>query len=378
MPWKESSKMSSRLEFVRFALAPGANVRALCRKFGVSAKTGYTWIERYKQKGEAGLKDRSSRPLTTPNRTSARLEAQVLALHDQYPCWGGRKLAALLPDGFAKPHHNTIAAILRRHGRQVVAHADVTEPATKRFEHEAPNLLWQMDFKGHIALTDKRAGRCHPLTVLDDHSRFAVCLAACSGEDGRQVQAALTQVFCTYGLPQRITCDNGPPWGTSGHDTLSRLEIWLIRLGIHVSHSRPYHPQTQGKDERFHRTLKRELLERNGFNTIDACQSAFNGWRDQYNLIRPHEALGQRPPVSRYKPSARPFPSDLPAVEYDEGDEVRRVRRHGQLYFKGRDYFVGEGLLDELVAVRPTAEDGVFKVFFCDREIRTIDLRNPG
>lgn len=370
--------MSCRLEFVFLALTPGANVRALCRAFGVSPKTGYTWIARYKQEGEAGLDERSRKPLTAPNRSNAQLEAQVLALHDQYPCWGGRKLAALLPDGVAKPHHNTIAAILRRHGRKLVPYADVTRPATKRFEHEAPNLLWQMDFKGHIALTDKRAGRCHPLTVLDDHSRFAVCLAACSGEDGMQVQAALTQVFCTYGLPQRITCDNGPPWGTSGHGTLSRLEIWLTRLGIRVSHSRPYHPQTQGKDERFHRTLKRELLERNGFNTIDACQNAFDGWRDQYNLIRPHEALGQQPPVSRYRPSARPFPLHLPPVQYDEGDEVRRVRRHGQLYFKGRDYFVGEGLLDELVAVRPTAEDGVFKVFFCDRELRTIDLRKPG
>jgi transposase InsO family protein len=378
MPWKEISQMSSRREFVMLASVPGVNIRALCRRYGVSPKTGYTWIARYQQEGEKGLNDRPRRPLTAPNRSDAQLEAQVLALHDQYPCWGGRKLAALLPDGMAKPHHNTIAAILRRHGRKLVPHVDVTGPATKRFEHEAPNLLWQMDFKGHIALTDKRAGRCHPLTVLDDHSRFAVCLAACSGEDRAQVQAALTQVFCMYGLPQRITCDNGPPWGTSGHGTLSKLEVWLTRLGICVSHSRPFHPQTQGKDERFHRTLKRELLERNGFNTLDACQSAFNGWRDQYNLIRPHEALGQRPPVSRYTPSARPFPLHPPAVEYDEADEVRRVRRHGQLYFKGRDYFVGEGLLDELVAVRPTDEDGVFKVFFCDRELRTIDLRKLG
>jgi transposase InsO family protein len=378
MPWKESSKMSSRLEFVMLALAPGANVRALCRTFGVSPKTAYMWMDRFRQEGPAGLSDRSRQPLTSPNRSDAQLEAQVLALHDRYPCWGGRKLAALLPDGVAKPHHNTIAAILRRNGRRLVPHVDATEPTHIRFEHEAPNLLWQMDFKGHIALTDKRAGRCHPLTVLDDHSRFAICLTACSGEDGAQVRTALQQTFLTYGLPQRITCDNGPPWGTSGHGTLSKLEIWLTRLGIRVSHSRPYHPQTQGKDERFHRTLKRELLERFGFNTIDSCQTAFDRWRDQYNLIRPHEALGQRPPVTRYTPSARSFPSSLPPVQYDEGDDVRKVRRHGQLHFAGRDYFVGEGLLDEFVAVRPTAEDGVFKVFFCDRELRTIDLRNPG
>jgi transposase InsO family protein len=366
--------MSSRLEFVLLATAPGANMQALCRSFGVSRKTGYKWRDLYLNLGAEGLGDRSRRPWSSPNRCNAELEAAVLALHDTYPCWGARKLRALLPEELDRPHPNTIAAILRRHGRQVVRQTDVTDPAHKRFEHEAPNLLWQMDFKGHIALTDRRAGRCHPLTVLDDHSRFAICLAACSGEDGKQVRAALTQAFQRYGLPQRITCDNGPPWGTSGHGTLSRLEAWLIRLGIRVSHSRPYHPQTQGKDERFHRTLKRELLERSGFNSIDACQSAFNGWRDQYNLVRPHEALGQKPPVTRYVPSARPLPEQLPPIEYDEGDEVRRVRQHGQLSFRGRDYFVGEGLTDELVAIRPGAEDGVFSVFFCHREVSRIDL----
>jgi transposase InsO family protein len=283
-------------------------------------------------------------------------------------------LQALLPAESKKPHPNTIAAILRRHGRRIVPNADITEAATKRFEHEAPNLLWQMDFKGHIALTDQRAGRCHPLTILDDHSRFSISLTACSGETGNQVRTALTNAFHTYGLPQRITCDNGPPWGTSGHGTLSRLEVWLIRLGIKVGHSRPFHPQTQGKDERFHRTLKRELLDRHGFNSIEAWQKAFNEWRDQYNLIRPHEALGQKPPVTRYTASARPFPAVLPAVEYDEGDNVRKVRRHGQLHFKGRDYFVGEGLTDEFVAIRPTDEEGIFKVFFCNREISRLDL----
>jgi transposase InsO family protein len=321
--------MSSRLEFVSLALAPGANIRALCRGFGISPKTGYKILARFKESGAEGLEDRSRRPHSSPRLSSAELEAQVVALHDTYPCWGPRKLRALLPEGGDKPHPNTIAAILRRNGRRIVPNADATDLAPGRFEHEASNLLWQMDYKGHIALTGRGAGRCHPLTILDDHSRFSISLTACSGETGALVRAALTNAFQKYGLPQRITCDNGPPWGTSGHRTLSRLAVWLIRLGIDVSHSRPFHPQTQGKDERFHRTLKRELLDRFGFNSIDACQSAFNSWRDQYNLIRPHEALGQKPPISRYVPSARPFPAQLPAVEYDEGDDVRKVRQHG-------------------------------------------------
>jgi transposase InsO family protein len=366
--------MTSRLEFVKLALAPGANMQALCRSFGVSRKTGYKWRNEYVKHGPEGLQDRSRRPLSSPNRSSAELEAVVVAVHDAYPCWGTRKLQALLPAEFAETHPNTVGAILRRNGCQIEPNADITEPATKRFEHEAPNLLWQMDFKGHIALTDQRASRCHPLTILDDHSRFSISLTACSGETGDQVRTALTLAFQTYGLPQRMTCDNGPPWGTSGHGTLSRLQVWLMRLGIHVSHSRPFHPQTQGKDERFHRTLKRELLNRSGFNSIEACQSAFDRWRDQYNLIRPHQALGQKPPISRYAASARPFPALLPPVEYDEGDDVRKVRRHGQLAFKGRDFFVGEGLTGELVAIRPTEEDGVFKIIFSNREISRINL----
>lgn len=367
--------MSSRLEFAMLATAPGANMQALARSFGVSRKTGYKWRDLYLALGAEGLEDRSRRPLSSPRRAPEALEAAVLALHEQYPCWGARKLRALLSDELDKPHPNTIAAILRRHGKKLVPHVDVTEPATKRFEHEAPNLLWQMDFKGHFPLTSERAGRCHPLTVLDDHSRFALCLSACSGEDGTQVKAALTRVFRIYGLPQRITCDNGPPWGTSGHGTISKLEVWLIRLGIRVGHSRPYHPQTQGKDERFHRTLKRELLERTGFNSLDSCQAAFDAWRDQYNLLRPHEALGQRPPITRYTPSARPFPAELPPVEYEDSDTVRKVRRHGQLSFKGHDYFVGEGLSEEWVAVREAEQDGVYSIIFCNREVARIELR---
>jgi transposase InsO family protein len=374
MPWKESSRMSSRLEFVQLALAPDANMQALCQSFGVSRKTGYKWRDQYLKLGQAGLEDRSRRPHSSPNRSTDTLETAVLALHEKYPCWGARKLKALLDASVGNPHPNTIAAILRRHGKELAPHVDVTSPATKRFEHEAPNHLWQMDFKGHIAMTDEKAGRCHPLTVLDDHSRFALCLTACTGEDGAQVQAALTQTFRTYGLPERITCDNGAPWGTAGHGTLSRLEVWLMRLGIRVSHSRPHHPQTQGKDERFHRTLKRELLNRYGYSSISSWQCAFNDWRDQYNLIRPHEALGQQTPVTRYQPSARRFPSELPPVEYDEGDIVRIVQRHGQISFKGEIYFVGEGLYTQEVAIRPTSADGIFSIVFCDREVSQINL----
>lgn len=367
--------MSSRLEFVMLALAPGANIRALCRAHGISPKTGYKLLTRFKEFGIEGLQDRSRRPHTSPNRSTPELEAQVVALHDKYPCWGPAKLAALLPEESDRPHPNTVGAILRRHGRQIVGTPIKSDTAPSRFEHEAENLLWQMDFKGNIALTNRNAGRCYPLTVIDDYSRYAVCLAAFSRETSANVKAALTDTFRHYGLPQRITCDNGSVWRVAGTEYLSRLEAWLIRLGIQVSHSRPGHPQTQGKDERFHRTLKRELLDRRGFNSISECQKAFDTWRNEYNLVRPHYALGQKPPYTRYQQSARPFPERLPEIEYEDGDTVGRVRKNGEVYFKKHSIRVGEGLADEMVAFRPTEVDGIYKVYFCHREVLCVDLR---
>jgi len=375
MPWKEYSLMASRLEFVMLASAPSANLSVLCRAYGISRKTGHKWLSLFKEQGKEGLQDRSRRPLVSPNRSDVELEAQIVALHDKYPYWGARKLQALLPGGSPRPHPNTISAILRRHGRQVLSSTESGPPATKRFEHEAPNMLWQMDFKGHFPMTDADAGRCFPLTVLDDHSRFAICLAACAGETGEQVKQPLIEAFRTYGLPERITCDNGNPWGTPKQNGLTRFEVWLIRLGIRVGHSRPGHPQTQGKDERFHRTLKLELLTHRGFSSLAACQDAFDEWREQYNLIRPHSALNQQPPVTRYAASGRPYPEILLPIEYDVNDEVRKVRRNGHISFSNQQLFVGEGLVGEHVAVRPADDDGLFHIVFCNQKVSEIDLR---
>lgn len=375
MPWMECSHMSSRLEFVQLAKAPDANISALCVAFGISRKTGYKWLQRHAIGGADGLADRSRRPSESPKRSNSEVEATVVAYHLAYPYWGARKLKALLPDDFPPLHHSTIDSILSRNGCEVVPSQKSGKLALNRFEHEAPNILWQMDFKGHFALTDAAARRCHPLTVLDDHSRFNICLTACSTESGEQVKAALTQAFRLYGLPQRITCDNGPPWGAAGRGTVSTLGAWLTRLGVRIGHSTPYHPQTQGKDERFHRTLKRELLERYGFNSIEQCQAGFDRWRDEYNLIRPHQALGQLPPVTRYSASGRAFPETLPVIEYDPEDEVRVVRNTGRIKYNGTEYFIGEGLKGQPVAIRPTENDGVREVFYCSRKVQVLDLR---
>ncbi len=375
MPWKEMDAMTLRAEFVAFAQQAGSNIRELCRRYQISSRTGYKWLRRYEQEGEAGLLDRSRRPKHSPRRSGAEMEAKVLEVR-QETGWGGRKLARLLHNrGYAHiPHPNTITDILRRAGKLDEAVCAQHEP-TQRFERSQPNELWQMDFKGHFATLH---GRCHPLTVLDDHSRFCVGLKACADETGHTVQGHLQSIFRRYGLPKAILCDNGGPWGAGYPELeLSALAVWLIRLDIHPQHGRPAHPQTQGKDERFHRTLKAELLQGRSFSDPLDCQSYFDAWRDRYNLVRPHEALLLDTPAQHFHPSQRLYPETLPPIEYNTGEIVRKVQSTGDVTYHDREYRVGKGLIGQSVVLRPTPTDGGFEVFFSHYKVRQIDVTLP-
>jgi transposase InsO family protein len=372
MPWKDVSLMSSRLEFVTLACSEGANVRELCRRYQISPKTAYKWIGRHRAGGPAALVDRPRRPVSSPARCANTIEAEVLRLRDKHPAWGGRKLRArLITLGQADvPAASTITEVLRRNDRLVPATAPA---ACVRFERDAPNQLWQMDFKGHFATN---SGRCHPLTVLDDHSRFALGLAACGNEQDGTVRGHLTALFRRYGLPERVLCDNGPPWGTAGSgQRYSGLGVWLLRLGVGVGHGRALHPQTQGKEERFHRTLKVEVIQGRTFADLIVCQNRFDPWREVYNHERPHEALDMAVPASRYRPSDRPFPETLPVWEYGPTDAVRKVACDGTISFKGKPLDLGKAFRGEHVAVRPTVEDGVFGVYFGVHKVAQADLR---
>ena len=269
------------------------------------------------------------------------------------------------------PAASTITAILRRHGRIDPEEAE-KHRAWQRFEAEAANELWQMDFKGHFAMDQ---GRCHPLTVLDDHSRFALGLEACADERGVTVKERLTGVFRRYGLPRKMLMDNGSPWGADAAHPYTPLTVWLLRLGVKVGHSGPYHPQTLGKDERFHRTLEAELLQYCRGLELAACQRRFEEWRLSYNLERPHEALGLAPPVSRYRESPRSFPETLPPLIYGPGDQVRKVQAEGWLTFRGRHFRLSKAFRGEAVALRPTLRDGIWEVFFGPHRIAQIDER---
>jgi len=373
MPWQEQSIMSQRAEFVHLA-TQGGSIRALCRRFRISPTTGYKWLARADADGAAGLTDRSRRPHTSPRQTDPGLETRIIGLRARHPTWGGRKLHhALVAQGISPvPAPSTITAILHRHER-ILPTAQASR-RWQRFEHDAPNDLWQLDFMGHRALD---RGRVHPLTLLDDHSRFLLGLTACPHERWSLVQAHLTTCFARYGLPTAILSDNGPPWGTSGAGGLTRLEVWLLRLGVDLWHGRAYHPQTQGKVERIHRTITADAFGTQAFATLAACQRALDAFRDDYNLNRPHAALEFAVPISRYRASPRPFPARLPPIDYGPDDAVRMVKRQGVLSFQNRLFFVGRGLGGLPVAVRPTTDPHRFTVHFCHRQIADLDLRYP-
>ncbi len=367
--------MSQRREFVLLANQPDHNLSRLCSRFGISRKTGYKWLRRFRERQLEGLCDLSRRPRSSPRRTSCDLEQTIVRLRKEHPAWGGRKLKARLVRMGERqvPSAGTITAILHRRGLINPADSAAHVPF-RRFEHPEPNDLWQMDFKGEFRTADRY---CYPLTVLDDHSRFALCLHACPDQTTNTVKEVLCTVFRRYGLPWRMTMDNGAPWrGTVGYGW-SRLTIWLIRLGIRVSHSRPFHPQTQGKDERFHKTLKVEVLRDFAWRDLSHCQLAFDPWRDCYNCERPHEALKMDVPASRYHPSVRPFPESLPPIEYPSDSIVRKVHGKGQIRFKGRTFFLSEALSGLQVAIRPRDPDGCFDVFFCTQRLTSLDLNQP-
>jgi len=242
----------------------------------------------------------------------------------------------------------------------------------QRFERRSPNELWQMDHKGDFPT--QRGPRCCPLTVMDDHSRFNLVLTASDNQLTQTVREALSHAFEQYGLPEAILCDNGTPWGNTdatGHRTLS---VWLLRLGVRVLHGRPYHPQTQGKEERFHRTLKSELLIRHTWRDLAHCATEFPRYRQRYNFERPHDALGGDTPSAHYRPSVRSLPQQLPLPEYS-GMEIRVVRDKGVITFGGQTWLIGKAFASLPIGLRPSAQaDGQWEVFFSFFKLGHIDL----
>lgn len=374
MGWKESDRVSERMEFVSLACEEGSNMSALCERFNVSRKTGYKWLNRWRDEGKSGLEDQSRRPAHSPRRSSSAIEQQVVELRKQHDAWGGRTLRKrLLELGHEDvPSASSITRILHRHG--LISPVESQQhTAWKSFERDKPNELWQMDFKGDFAMTCSK--RCYPLTILDDHSRYALGIVACDNQKRVTVKDHLREVFSRYGIPRSIYVDNGNPWGNAnGHTRHSRFSVWLMRHDIEVIHGRPHHPQGRGKIERFHRTLKREVLQDRQLTNLAEAQAAFDPWRTVYNHERPHHALELEVPAHRYRMSERSFSEVTKPFEYSDRFEVRKInQRTNEFSFKGTEYRISEAFLDQKIGLSPTEQDGVWDIYFCRFRVAQLD-----
>ncbi|MCP4568703.1 MAG: IS481 family transposase [FCB group bacterium] len=370
MPWKCVDVMEERIKFIFLALQKGANFSRLCYNFGISRPTGYLWLNRYLESGSfAAVGELSRRPHHTANKTSRDLESRVIALRRKHG-WGARKLRELLLRDGLDMKEATINRILKRN--DLIKPEDSHRPALKRFERERPNELWQMDFKGDYKADE---GRCYPLSLLDDCSRFAVGLYALSRQNTPVVYNSLVHAFETYGVPEAMLMDHGVPWWstTNGHG-LTRLSVRLVKQGIKLRFSGVRHPQTQGKVERFHRTLEHAVNHHGKPTSMSGWKQMFTYFIDEYNRIRPHEALQMDVPANRYKPSPKAYNPNPPEWEYPLGSTVKRLNPQGCFDYRHRRLFVCEALGGERVQIQKT--DNKLLVKFRNVYIREINTKN--
>lgn len=361
----------SRKDFIRAVKEGKGTVSELCRELGISRKTGYKWLRRFEDGEELG--DRSRAPFHKPNKTPGETEELIVALRERYPAWGGRKIRHVLEmQGYQDlPAASTICNILKRKGL-ISLEESVRHRPFQQFEMQHPNELWQADFKGNFGMANRI--RCHPLTVLDDCTRYSLCVDAKDNQRYHGVRESFERMFREFGLPEKLLCDNGNPWGASQSTGYTQFEVWLMELGILTIHGRPGHPQTQGKEERFHRTMEEELLKHVEIKDLADAQRQFDAFRLCYNTQRPHQALDYDTPEQHYRPSSRRMPERIIKWEYESGCVVRQVKASGYLTYHGQGYFLSESFGEKHVAVRESEENGCVDIFFRGFMIGRIDI----
>lgn len=364
MPWKEMTVMNQRKEFVEAAALKQKPFSELCADYGISRKTGYKWVNRDSQGQQ--LCDQSRRPKNIPTKTPDSIEQKILLMRDSNPNWGGRTIKATLELAGCEgiPSAKTCGNILKRNGC-IDEEESIKHKAFQRFEKEQCNEMWQTDFKGDFLLGD--GSRCYPLDILDDHSRYALKIEAKSAASG--VKESFIRTFKEYGLPRSVLSDNGAQFaGFRGGYT--QFERFLMDLDVLPIHGRFFHPQTQGKIERFHRTMKAEALRKPISNLAEA-DKILQAWRWKYNELRPHSALGMRTPASVYKPSPRTYHEYKP-LEYNEGAVLRKTNNWGYLRFGPINVYLSETMADTPLEIRE-GEDDTFLVIYRNFQIAMID-----
>ena len=370
MPWECRTVENQRKEFVQAAMYC-KNFSALCREFGITRRTGQKWVDRYQNCQP--LTDRSRRPHTTPSKTPDEVELLILAVRADNPGWGSRTIRdVLLAEGHKNiPCAKTVNNILHRYGCISPEESQKRQPFT-RFEKECCNQMWQADFKGEFRMQDGRY--CYPLDIMDDHSRFAIRVAP-HLNTANVVIPVFAEAFREYGLPDSILSDNGVQFA-GFRKGYTQFERWLMELDILPIHGRIKHPQTQGKIERFHRTMKQELLNHTSIANIQDAQHKFSIWRDKYNNIRPHEALGMKRPGEVYKPSQRCYNENIEKYEYGGEYHVVKVNSWGYVRFDKWQIYLSETMIDQHIEFRPSSDGESFIACYRNFKIAEFDTED--
>jgi putative transposase len=365
MPWQRTEPMDEKLRFVVAARERRLSMTALCRLFGVAPKTGYKWLARYERDGVDGLRERSRRPASNSRAIDPEMAERLLDARKRHPTWGARKVLPWLQgrsEPMSWPAPSTVTELFKRH--ELVVPRQRLPPRKPRTvplaTPDAPNAVWACDFKGYFLVGDGK--RCDPLTVTDGYSRYLLCCRALENQRTEAVQAALTKVFKTHGLPTVFRTDNGAPFAAPSHGLISRLAVWLVRLGVVPEYIDLGKPQQNGRHERLHLTLKQDTA-RPPAGDLDRQQRRFDAFRSLYNSERPHEALGQKPPASFYKSSPRSFPARLPAIEYPGHYHQRQVKHCGDIKWLGHLVRLSTSLAGQTVGLEEVS-DGCWQVHF--------------
>lgn len=366
MPWERKTVEEQRREFAE-AAKETKNFSALCREFGITRKTGYKWVERYKE--NADLSDKSRKPFTIANRTPIETEERIVVLRAENPGWGAKKLKEVLErQGHEIPCVKTVNNILNRYGC-ISAEESRKHQAFTRFEKEHCNEMWQTDFKGEFRMADNNY--CYPLNIFDDHSRFVIKIAPALST-ANKVIPAFRSAFCEYGMPNSVLSDNGAQFA-GFRQGYTRFEKWLMNHDVLPIHGRIKHPQTQGKIERFHRTMQEELLKHTVMENIDDANNKFQLWREKYNNIRPHEALGMKCPAEVYIPSSRTYSDEVSPYEYGGQFHVIKVNSWGYARFDKWQVYLSETMINEYIEFRPNPHGDSFVVCYRNFKIAEFD-----
>lgn len=368
MPWRESSPMSERKAFIRACTDRRRRIADICIEFGISEKTGYKILKRYRDFGETGLEDRSHAALAHRFRISEEIKERIIQLKRSFPHYGPRLIHDRLIQHEPLTHWpaaSSIGELLKREGLVLARRRKNRDKESRELNSHLtkatePNLVWTADFKGQFRLRAGLGSYCYPLTAMDLHSHFSLGISALGSVSVKGTRREFVGIFREYGIPRVLRTDNGVPFAhPNAIGRLGQLALWWVRLGIKPEHTRPARPSENGAHERFHRTLKAAATKPSA-NTLTAQQQCFNEFREEYNTHRPHSSVKDRtPPSEVYAPSARPYPEKLPPLIYPERAMMRLVSTGGFIKWRNESIFLSENLSGQYVGIMEDGESSL-------------------